>query len=91
MATLVLNNTRPTINSGSTTPRGLKKGHHYYTSHSDVSIESPYFSPSKERPPGSKNKNYVIVERQSLTTTTKLDKSYSMDQQKYALESSDPF
>lgn len=63
-------------------------------------IESPYFSPSKERSPRPKpeGENFLIVERRLQSTTIKTDQTVtaytdrSLDPpHNYASESDDPF
>ena len=79
-----------------TTPVKRRRGR---TPYPDISVKSPYFSPSKERPPRPKGENFLIIERQlqSTTSTTKTDQTvtytdHSLDfPHNYASESDDPF
>ena len=52
-------------NLGPTTPVRRGRGRNLKP-HWDISVESPYFSPSKERPPRPKGENFLIVERLQL-------------------------
>jgi hypothetical protein len=71
-------------NSGPTTPVKRGKGRNPRPH----SVESPYFSPSKERPPRptGKGENFLIDERRLQSTDRSLDSP-----QNYASESDDPF
>ena len=72
-------------NTGPTTP--VKGGRGRIVKPHRISVESPYFSPSKERPPRPKDENLLIDERRlQLMTTTKTDRLNSL--QNYA---PDPF
>lgn len=79
-------------NPGPTTPVKRGRGRNLKP-HPDISVESPYFSPSKERSP--RPENFLIVERRLQPTTTKTDQTVtaytdrSLDN--YASESDDPF
>ena len=71
-------------NSGPTTPVKRGRGRNPKP-HSDISVESPYFSPSKKRSPRSKGETFLIDERRLQYTDG------SLDSQNYASESDDPF
>ena len=94
---MVFDNTCPR-NRGPTTPVKRGRGRNSKP-HSDVSVESPYFSPSKERPPRSKDENFLINERRLRSTTTssttktdQTDTNRSLDSpQNYVSESDDLF
>ena len=85
-------------NPGPTTPVKRGRGRNL-KSYSDISVESPYFSPSKERrPPRHKDESFLIDERLQSPTTTKTDQTLtaytdcSLDSpQNYAPESDDAF
>ena len=92
---MVFDNTCP-INPGPTTPVKRGRGRNLKP-RSDISVESPYFSPSKERPSRSKEENLLLVERRLQSSNTRIDQTVtayadrSLDSpQKYA-ESDDPF
>lgn len=80
-------NTRRPRNPGPTTPVKRRRDRNL-----PVSVESPYFSPSKERP---SDENFLIVdsERQLQSPTTKTDQTNrTLDfPHNYASESDDPF
>ena len=73
-------------NSGPTTPVERGRGRNPKP-HSDISVESPYFSPSKKRP-STKDENFLIDDRrlQHRDTDPSLDSP-----QHYASESDDAF
>ena len=82
---------------GPTTPVKRGRGRNLKP-HSDISVESPYFSPSKERPPGPKGEDFLSVERRLQSTTTKTDQivtAYAKrrfdSRRDNASESDDPF
>lgn len=94
---MVLDNTTCPRTPGPTTPVKRGRGRNLKP-YSNVSVESPYFSPSKDRPPRPKNYLTDSDERRLRSTTTKTDQTLtaytdrSLDSpQNYASESDDPF